>query len=64
MMSLVSVFAPLVMTGLFSYFTSAITPVYFPGAPFLAAGLCEGAALMIFIVVHGRLRANAVEATT
>ena len=32
LMSLASIFGPLVMTGLFSYFTSTQAPVYFPGA--------------------------------
>ena len=61
--SATSVFAPLVMTGLFSYFTSARAPVHFPGAPFLAAGIFELGALAIFVVVHGRLRTAPVEAT-
>ena len=30
-----SIFGPLIMTNLFSYFTSAVAPVYFPGAPYL-----------------------------
>jgi len=64
MTSVVSAFAPLVMTGLFSYFTSTIAPLYFPGAPFLAAAICEFLSLVIFVAVHSRLRATAVEATT
>lgn len=60
--SATSVFAPLVMTGLFSYFTSRAAPIYFPGAPFLAAGLCELGALLIFFAVHNKLRVAAAEA--
>ena len=54
--SATSVFAPLVMTGLFSYFTSPAAPVYFAGASFLTAGICELLALLIFFAVHTRLR--------
>ncbi|MEI9887294.1 MAG: TCR/Tet family MFS transporter [Rhizomicrobium sp.] len=61
--SATSVFAPLVMTGLFSYFTSHRAPVYFAGASFFAAGLFELGALAIFFVVRGRLRTAPVEAT-
>ncbi|HEY0299835.1 MAG TPA: TCR/Tet family MFS transporter [Rhizomicrobium sp.] len=61
--SATSVFAPLVMTGLFSYFTSRDAPVYFAGASFLAAGVFEFGALVVFVVVHGRLRTAPVEAT-
>jgi len=33
-----SIVAPVLLTNVFSYFTSAGTPVYFPGSAFLAAG--------------------------
>ena len=42
LMSLSAIFGPLIMTGLFAYFTGKDTPVKFPGAPFLV-----GAALTI-----------------
>jgi DHA1 family tetracycline resistance protein-like MFS transporter len=61
--SATSIFAPLVMTGLFSFFTGPRAPVYFPGASFLAAGLFELGALLIFVVMHNRLRVAPVEAT-
>ncbi|HEY1706653.1 MAG TPA: TCR/Tet family MFS transporter [Rhizomicrobium sp.] len=61
--SLTSVFAPVVMTNLFSYFTGGHAPVYFPGASFLAAALCELGALAIFFTVHNRLRVEPVEAS-
>lgn len=60
--SATSVFAPLVMTGLFSYFTSSHAPIYFAGASFLAAGIFEFGSLVIFFLVHGRLRTAPVEA--
>ena len=33
--STTSIFGPVIMTNLFSYFTAANAPVYFPGAPYL-----------------------------
>ncbi|MBC7850737.1 MAG: TCR/Tet family MFS transporter [Chitinophagaceae bacterium] len=42
LISLTSIIGPVMMTGLFSYFTSVKAPVLFPGAPFIA-----GAILMI-----------------
>jgi len=35
LMSATSIFGPLLMTGLFAYFTKPSAPVYFPGAPFI-----------------------------
>ena len=46
LMSLTSVFGPLLMTNLFAYFTHKSAPVYFPGAPFLL-----GAILMMLSAV-------------
>lgn len=37
LVSLTSIFGPLLMTNLFAYFSDAGAPVYFPGAPFLTA---------------------------
>jgi MFS transporter, DHA1 family, tetracycline resistance protein len=54
--SLISVVAPVVMTQLFGIFTAAHAPVYFPGAPFLAAALFEGLGLVWFVVASRRLR--------
>ncbi|HEX2536337.1 MAG TPA: TCR/Tet family MFS transporter [Chitinophagaceae bacterium] len=39
LMSLTSIIGPVVMTSLFSYFTSASAPVQFPGAPFILGAL-------------------------
>ncbi|RYZ00092.1 MAG: MFS transporter [Chitinophagaceae bacterium] len=41
-MSLTSIFGPLIMTNLFAWFTAPKAPLYFPGAPFLL-----GAALLL-----------------
>ncbi len=46
LISVTSIVGPLLMTNLFSYFTAADSPVYFPGAPFLM-----GAVLTLFAVV-------------
>lgn len=43
LMSISSIIGPLVMTNLFSYATSAGSPIYFPGAPFIL-----GAILTVF----------------
>lgn len=41
LLAVTSIIGPLLMTGLFSYFTSKAAPVQFAGAPFLmGAGLC------------------------
>lgn len=39
LISVTSVIGPLVMTGLFSYFTAATTAIYFPGAPFMMGAI-------------------------
>ena len=39
--------APLALTWLFSYFSGPTAPLYFPGAPFLAAALLTAAALVV-----------------
>jgi DHA1 family tetracycline resistance protein-like MFS transporter len=45
LVSLTSIIGPLLMTGLFSYFTGKGSPIYFPGAPFMM-----GAILTLFSV--------------
>ena len=49
--SLTSVGAPLAMSYLFAYFTGSVAPVYFPGAAFLAAGVCLVMAAFVFAIV-------------
>ncbi len=61
--SLTSVISPLVMTGLFAHFTGPKTPVYFPGASFLAAAICELGALVIFAAAKAR-KAATIEPVT
>ncbi len=46
--SVVSIVAPILLTSLFAYFTSNHAFVYFAGAAFLTAALCELGALGVF----------------
>lgn len=39
LMSVAMIFGPIIMTRTFSIFTVETAPIYFPGAPFLLAGL-------------------------
>jgi DHA1 family tetracycline resistance protein-like MFS transporter len=49
LMSITTIFGPLLMTGLFAYFTSPRSPIYFPGAPFIAGSiLVLGSAILAF----------------
>ena len=50
---LTAIFSPLVAGWLFGLFTGADTPVYFPGAPFLFAGL---AYVLAFVAVYSLAR--------
>lgn len=54
--SLTSIVAPPALTNLFAYFTSSGAPVYFPGAAFLAAGLCAALAGVMFAATKIRVR--------
>jgi DHA1 family tetracycline resistance protein-like MFS transporter len=50
--SLTSVVAMLAMPNLLGWFTGPAAPVYFPGAAFLAAAVCEMAALAVFALAR------------
>jgi DHA1 family tetracycline resistance protein-like MFS transporter len=39
LLSVSSIFGPLIMLNLFAYFTSVKAPVIFPGAPFILGGI-------------------------
>jgi DHA1 family tetracycline resistance protein-like MFS transporter len=54
MMGLTAIGAPLIMTQLFSHYTKPGAAIYFPGAPFLAAGLLTFVALVICAWVFKR----------
>ena len=43
------ILAPMVMTSIFAFFTSATAPIYLPGAPFLVSALMMIAAVLIFV---------------
>jgi DHA1 family tetracycline resistance protein-like MFS transporter len=47
LMSATSIIGPLIMTNLFAYFTSAKSPVFFPGAPFIFAAILTIAGIFI-----------------
>ena len=49
LISLTSIIGPLLMTNLFSFFTSANAPIYFPGAPFLAGAFLALAGLLLSV---------------
>jgi DHA1 family tetracycline resistance protein-like MFS transporter len=54
--SLTSVGAPLLMTSLLAWFSGPQAPVYFPGAAFMAAALCEVGGLALFFLARRRAR--------
>lgn len=47
LLSIAAIIGPLLMTNLFAYFTSAHSPIHFPGASFLAGGLLMLAASVV-----------------
>ena len=49
-----SIISPLMMTGVFSYFTRADATIYAPGAPFYLAAVLDGIALAIFLWAMSR----------
>ena len=46
-LSVTAIFGPVLMTSLFSYFTSPAAPVHFAGAPFLAAAVLAALSLVL-----------------
>jgi len=54
--SLTSIGAPLLMTSLLAWFSGPHAPVYFPGAAFMAASLCEVGGLALFFLARRRAR--------
>lgn len=54
LISFTAIVAPLMMTQLFGYFTSADALIYFPGAPFLTAAMMTFMAVLVFMrVIRG-----------
>ncbi|MEQ1554632.1 MAG: TCR/Tet family MFS transporter [Ferruginibacter sp.] len=55
LISLTSIFGPMLMTGLFSYFTSTKAPFYFPGVSFVAGSLFMlASALIAYFSLHNK----------
>lgn len=63
LVSLTSIIGPLLMTGLFTYFTQKDTPVYFPGAPFLTGAILSVIALLIAIIALRKFSGETVSAS-
>lgn len=53
--SLTAIIAPIVMTGLFRFFTREGTAFYFPGAPFLTAAFIMIIGIVIFVILMPRI---------
>ena len=49
-----TIIAPLAMTFVFGYFISTAAPVYFPGAPFLLAGILDAIGFILIILIWRR----------
>jgi DHA1 family tetracycline resistance protein-like MFS transporter len=64
MASLAAILSPPFMTQIFSFFTRTDAPVYFPGAPYLAAALLTVLALAVFLRATARLAAPAAADAT
>jgi DHA1 family tetracycline resistance protein-like MFS transporter len=54
LMSLTTIFGPLIMNGTFAYFTSNKAPIHFPGMHFLLGAFCILLSLVIATKVLGR----------
>jgi DHA1 family tetracycline resistance protein-like MFS transporter len=54
LMSLTTIIGPLIMNGVFAYFTSDKAPIHFPGMHFLIGALCMLMAVFIAAKVLGR----------
>lgn len=54
LMSLTSIVGPLLMTGLFAFFTAKSSPVYFPGAPFMMGAILTAISMLIAYVALKR----------
>ncbi len=52
--AIASIMSPLVMTGLFGYFTAESAPIYLPAAPYYFAGILEAGALAVLVLAYMR----------
>ncbi len=62
MAGITAIVAPIFMTQLFSYYTAARAPIYFPGASFLAAAVLTFGALIVATLVLRYTQARATSA--
>jgi MFS transporter, DHA1 family, tetracycline resistance protein len=62
LMSLTTIFGPLIMNGTFAYFTSNKAPIHFPGMHFLLGAFCILLSLVIAVKVLGREKKTAPHA--
>jgi MFS transporter, DHA1 family, tetracycline resistance protein len=59
LISVTSIVGPLLMNNLFAYFTGPNTPIYFPGAPFIAGSiLCALSTFFAYRSLHIRNNGN------
>jgi MFS transporter, DHA1 family, tetracycline resistance protein len=57
MMSVTTIFGPLLMTNVFSYFTSKNAPFYYPGSAFLVGSVFMiASAVIAYYALHGKLK--------
>lgn len=58
-MSVTTIFGPLLMTNVFAYFTGSNAPFYFPGSAFLVGGMFMIASVVIaYVALHKNMRAE------
>ncbi len=58
-MSVTTIFGPLLMTNVFAYFTGSNAPFYFPGSAFLVGGVFMIASVVIaYVALHKNMRAE------
>ena len=58
-MSVTTIFGPLLMTNVFAYFTGSNAPFYFPGSAFLVGGVFMIASVAIaYVALHKNMRAE------
>jgi DHA1 family tetracycline resistance protein-like MFS transporter len=64
LMSLTTIFGPIIMNNLFFYFSKKDAPVYFPGAPFLLGGiLMLASAIIAWYVLSHEKKTGQVQTT-
>lgn len=62
LMSATAIFGPLLMNGLFSYFTSSASPIQFPGAAFILGGILTVISTILLIKPLRKFKAASIAA--